>query len=98
MAVKNWAVSSKTCGHIGARIQDCVLSIVPVQIKAKKGNQMIKTYVFLDPGSTATFCSERLMNELKMGGRKAKIVLRTMNRSYPQLHHLRIGNSCTQQQ
>ena len=73
------AVSPKTCGHIGAGAQDRVLAIVPVQIQAKKGSKMLTTYAFLDPGSTATFCSERLMRELKVRGRSAKILLRTMN-------------------
>lgn len=73
------AVSLKTCGHIGAGVQDCALSIVSVQIKARKGSDILKTYAFLDPGSTATFCSEQLMRKLKMTGRKAKFLLRTMN-------------------
>lgn len=41
--------------------KDCKLSIVPVQIKSSKGNKTILTYAFLDPGSTATFCTENLM-------------------------------------
>jgi len=70
---KSYAVSPKTCGHIGAGAQDCVLPIVPVQIKAVKGSKILKTYAFLDPGSTATFCSERLMRELKVRGKNAKM-------------------------
>lgn len=79
---KSHAVSPKTCDHIGSRIQDCVLSVVPVQIKATKGSKMLKTYAFLDPGCTATFCSERLMRELKVKGRNANILLRTMNQEW----------------
>lgn len=76
---KDPAVSPKTCGHIGAGAQDCVLPIVPVQIKATKGSKVLKTYAFLDPCSIATFCSERLIGELKVKGRNANILLRTMN-------------------
>lgn len=36
------------------------------------------TYAFLDPGSTASFCTEALMNRLKLTGRKTSILLRTM--------------------
>ena len=79
LSVNSGVVSPETCGHIGAGAQDCVLAIVPVQIKATKGSKIIKTYAFLDPGSTAAFCSERLMRELKLSGRHAKIMLRTMN-------------------
>lgn len=36
---------------------NCKLSIVPVQIKSKKGHKIIQTYAFLDQGSTASFCT-----------------------------------------
>ncbi len=39
---------------------------------------MIHTYAFLDPGSSATFCSESLMQELNVRGRRANFLLRTM--------------------
>lgn len=60
----------------GAR-RDCALAIVPVRIKVAKGSRYIQTYAFLDPGSTATFCTENLMNQLKVHGRKTEILLRT---------------------
>lgn len=41
---------------------DSLLAIVPVQVKAKNGNNMVIS------GSTATFCTERLMNELNLHG------------------------------
>lgn len=82
---KGPAVSPKTCGYIGAGAQDCVLPIVPVQIKATKGSKMLKTYAFLDPGSTATFCSKRYPAENNEPGKVRR-----------QSRHLRIGSSCTQ--
>lgn len=39
--------------------KDCSLAIVPVQIKVSTGNKSISTYAFLDPGSSATFCTKR---------------------------------------
>ncbi|XP_052470971.1 uncharacterized protein LOC128027405 [Carassius gibelio] len=71
--------SAGLCGHIGAGDQESVLSIVPVQVKAAKGSQILQVYALLDPGSSATFCSEDLMFRLNLKGRKAHILLRTMN-------------------
>lgn len=45
-----------------------------------KGNKIIHTYAFLDPGSTATFCRDKLMHQLNMRGKETfyNILLRTM--------------------
>ncbi|KAK0155426.1 hypothetical protein N1851_002228 [Merluccius polli] len=56
-----------------------VLSVLPVRIKAGKGENTITVYAFLDPGSSATFCTERLMSQLNIKGRKTSILLRTMS-------------------
>nr|XP_061820629.1 uncharacterized protein LOC133609140 [Nerophis lumbriciformis] len=63
--------------------KDCALAIVPVRVKAGKGNRYVQTYAFLDPGSTATFCTENLMNQLKVKGRKTEIILRTIGQETP---------------
>src|SRR4029434_7201473 len=47
------------------------------------GNVVLQTYAFMDPGSSATFCTETLMNKLKLSGRKTDILLRTMNEEKP---------------
>lgn len=65
-------------GLTGAGEMDCKLPIVPVQVKAKKGNKIILTYAFLDQGSTAVFCTESLMKKLNVSGKRANILLRTM--------------------
>lgn len=67
---------SKTCGHTGAGA-GCALAILPVKIKAPEGN-IVETYAFLDPGSSATFCSEQLMQRLQSNGKRTKFLLRTM--------------------
>ncbi|KAK0138631.1 hypothetical protein N1851_024819 [Merluccius polli] len=46
--------------------RDCALAIVPVRVKVAKGSRYIQTYAFLDPGSTARFCTENLMNQLNV--------------------------------
>ena len=67
--------TSSACGLTGAGHSNRVLPILPVKVKSSKGNKVIKTYAFLDPGSTGTFCSEKLINRLNTEGRKAKIHL-----------------------
>lgn len=74
---------SEGCELTGAGEDDCILAIVPVQVKAKMGNVVLQTYAFMDPGSSATFCTETLMNKLKLSGRKTDILLRTMNEEKP---------------
>lgn len=74
----NLPTSPKTCGHTGAGQDRCVLSILPVKIRSAKGNHIVKTYAFLDPGSSATFCSEHLMKQLRVAGRKTNFLLSTM--------------------
>lgn len=66
--------------HVGIRAgkDECVLAILLVKVKSSKGGNVINTYVFLDPGSSATFCSESLMQELNIGGRCTNLILRTL--------------------
>uniref|UniRef100_A0AAZ1XPU5 CCHC-type domain-containing protein n=1 Tax=Oreochromis aureus TaxID=47969 RepID=A0AAZ1XPU5_OREAU len=72
----SFAVQSS--GVTGAGEQNSALAIIPVRVKSKKGNQSLITYAFLDPGSSASFCTEGLMNRLNLSGRKTGILLRTM--------------------
>ena len=70
--------SPKTCDHTGAGRDRCLLPILPVQVKSIKGDKVIQTYAFLDPGSSATFCSEQLMRRLNLAGRPTRLLLETM--------------------
>ncbi|XP_028317687.1 uncharacterized protein LOC114472566 [Gouania willdenowi] len=72
------ATDSETCGCTGAGETACALSIVPVRVRCGKSNRTVETYAFLDSGSTGTFCSEELMKELRVTGKKTNILLRTM--------------------
>lgn len=69
-ATTNRATSAEAVGSI--------LAIVPVQVKSNKGQRVTMTYAFLDPGSTACFCTESLMKELNLTGRNTHILLKTM--------------------
>lgn len=71
-------ISAGTCGVTGAGKVSQVLAIVPVCVKVKKSDRVIETYAFLDNGSQATFCTERLMRQFGSEGKKTQILLRTM--------------------
>ena len=71
-------ISVQTSGLTGAGDYNCKLSIVPVQVKSKKGHSTVYTYAFLHHGSTASFCTVGLMNKLNLSGRSSSILLRTM--------------------
>ena len=53
--------------------KECLLAIVPVQVKIAKGDKFLLTYAVLDPGSSATFCTENLMKQLNAKGRRTEI-------------------------
>ena len=55
-------------------------AILPVKVKAKGCNRMIQTYTFLDNGSNASFCSEKLAKELNLSGKKTTLSLTTMEK------------------
>lgn len=71
-------VSVQSSCLTGAGKQDCTLSILPVQVKSKRGQETLVMYAFLDPGSTASFCTERLMDRFNLTGKNLGILLRTM--------------------
>lgn len=76
--VSSALVSHQAGACTGAGDEDCTLSIVPVQVKSKRGDKVLQTYAFLDSGSTATFITSGLMKRLKLKGTKTNILLRTM--------------------
>lgn len=80
LAVSNALLSlgQETCGYTGAGDGECILSIIPVRVKSKKSEKSVETYAFLDPGSTTTFCTEDLMHQLNIQGKKTDFLLCTM--------------------
>ncbi|KAI2661726.1 G2 and S phase-expressed protein 1 [Labeo rohita] len=71
-------VNHETSACTGAG-DNCVLAIVPVKIKSKKSDKTVEVYAFMDPGSSATFCTESLARRLNVQGRKVDMMLSTMN-------------------
>ncbi len=70
--------------HTGSgSIQITPLPVIPVQVKSASTNQVVCTYAFLNPGSSATFCTEALKHKLQISGRNSRILLHTMGQEKP---------------
>lgn len=65
-----------TCDEAGEK---CVLAILRVCVKSKKGSKIVDTYAFVDPGSSATFCTDSLARQLNLQGNGTELVLTTMS-------------------
>ncbi|KAL2083621.1 hypothetical protein ACEWY4_021394 [Coilia grayii] len=76
-------VVANLCGHNGAGNSKWALSILPVQVKSVKDNKIMQTYALLDPGSSATFCTERLVQKLGLHSKPTTVFLRTMAHERP---------------
>ena len=76
-ADENTLITVQSSGLTRAGERDCTLAILPIRVKYKKGQTLV-TYAFLDPGSSASFCTEGLMNRLNISGKRSDILLRTM--------------------
>ena len=72
-----------TCSSIGAGAgsSKVALPIVPVLVGATSGNDAVATYALLDSGSTNTFCSAALLQQLGISGVKARLSLTTLDRT-----------------
>lgn len=70
--------AGKICSGSEASNTLTILAIVPVQVKAKKGNKVATSYALLDTGSTASFCTQELMNELNLHGNRINLRLTTV--------------------
>lgn len=77
------SITQESCSLTGAGEPECVLSIVPVKIKSKKSDKYVETYAFMDPGSTATFCTGDLQKKLNVKGKPTQILLSTMGQDEP---------------
>ncbi|KAK0132995.1 hypothetical protein N1851_031641 [Merluccius polli] len=76
--VSGFVDAGDTSSQTGAGGTDSILAIVPVRVKAKRGNKVLTCYAFLDPGSNASFCTNKLANDLHLQGKNVNILLTTM--------------------
>ena len=70
--------STNANGVDGAGSDDKVMSVVPVKVKGRGSQNVVTTYALLDSGSTGTFCSESLLEQLDIKGKKCKISVSTI--------------------
>lgn len=76
--VSGFVDAGEACSQTGVGGTGSVLAIVPVRVKAKKGNKVLTCYAFMDPGSNASFCTNKLANDLHLQGKNVNILLTTM--------------------
>ena len=77
------SVTQEIVGYTGGGETDCMLSIVPVKVKSRSSGRSVDTYAFMDPGSTATFCTDELRKKLNIKGKQTQILLSTMGQDKP---------------
>ena len=82
---------SAECAFVGFsenKTNDVMLPIVPVKVRASSGGNFVKTNALLDPGSTTTFCSIDLLNELNITGRYVQLTTTTQIVMWLQMRNL----------
>ena len=65
---------------LGAGTSVTGLPVIPVEVRAKGSDTLLRTYTFLDGGSKTTLCSDQLMKELGVRGIDTTLSLTTMER------------------
>ena len=72
-------VSEGLCGSTGVGDPSVGLAVVPVKVKAKGREAVVKTYAFPGPGSNTSFCTDHLIERLGVTGTKRTLSLTTMS-------------------
>jgi len=67
------------CATVNTKSEIISMCVVPVIVRHKFSNRMIKTYAMLDTCSQATFAKINLLSNLGIQGRKTSITVKTMN-------------------
>ena len=70
-------IGSFSCNKNDTRGSRVALPIVAVRVRSKE-NKMVETYALLDSGSTNTFCSDYLIQQLGIHGKKSNLLLTTL--------------------
>ena len=61
---------------VSGKFDKVFMCVVPVKVKYQ--NKEVTTYAFLDSGSSATFCSRKLVDRLGIEGEKKEVSLKTL--------------------
>ena len=71
-----------TSGYINNTcLRRVALPVTSVVIKPAGGGKAVTTYALLDPGSSASFCSNKLLEMLGISGRETEMSLTTVDRA-----------------
>ena len=73
-------INNASCSLTGAGFSRTGMAILPVKVRRRGSEKAIAMYVFLDNGSTSTYCTEALMRQLDINGAKTKISLTTLEK------------------
>ena len=80
MVIRKIKQASKWNSHV-YNCQTIGLAIVPVKVRAIGSERIVQTYAFLDGGSNTSFCSENLMRQLNIKGKKTTLSLTTLEKA-----------------
>ena len=70
-----------TCNtNTGFENEFCTMAIVPVSVRLK--GKAVHTYAFIDSGSSTSFMSEKLANQLNAKGKTKQITLNTLGKRF----------------
>ena len=69
----------------GAGSPRVALPIVAVTVKGEESGTSVNTFALLDSGSTSTFCSDKLLQQLGVHGRKEILNLTTLEKKTAKL-------------
>ena len=67
------------CATVNTSSEVIRMCVVPVVVKHKNSNKVIKTYAMLDSCSQGTFVKESLLGYLRLQKRKTSITIKTIN-------------------
>ena len=68
-------VEKTQCSSFGVSRSGIGLAVVPVKVKAEGSRNVVVTHSFLDGGSNSTFCTEALLKQLGLDGKKTEFSL-----------------------
>ena len=73
-------VKKTQCSSFGVSRSRIGLAVVPVKVKAEGSDKVVVTHAFLDGGSNSTFCTEALLKQLGLDGKKTEFSLTTIEK------------------
>ncbi|XP_070549367.1 uncharacterized protein [Ptychodera flava] len=67
-----------TCQTIKPKQHTYKPVVIPVKLRCKATGLSVQTYAFLDNGSDTVFCTDKVRQQLNVGGKKTKVNLHTI--------------------